>query len=843
VTLLICWVAAPLVLGVISLGCGLLVETVAGSRLPGALVPPIGLALVVVISSLATASSATASLATPAVVALALAGLLLSPAWRRWPLWQPGRRVALWGVAAAIAVYAVFAAPIVLSGGATFTGYIKLDDTATFLALIDRAMSHGRDLSGLAPSTYEATLAFNLPSGYPLGSMVPLGVTGQLIGQDNAWLYQPYLALVAAMLALTLYELVRPAIPSRAARAGVAFLASQSALLYGYVMWGGIKEVAGALLIALVAAVIPHVVRPSDRRGGLSELRATVAGVRRLLPLCVASGAMFDALSLGTGVWLGPILLIALGLLAVPLIGLISARALAARSALAELAGQALGFAALTAALAMPAIVTTSSFLGGVGVGGGGGGPLTSSGELGNLIRPLKKLQLFGIWPTGDFRLDPAHMTAADILIAVTALGGLAGLAMAVYRQRWGLVAYIAAAGIGALVFEGQASPWVAGKAFASGSPAFLLLGLAGVAAIWDSGSRVASPVVGVVAIVGSMLMAAAIASGVLWSNFLAYQDVNLAPRSRMAELANIGERFAGQGPALMTEYEPIAVRHFLRRIDAEGASELRRRAVPLIDGTLVSKGGSADLDRFALPGILVYRTLVIRRSPAESRPPSVYTLSWRGAFYDVWQRPPGSVGRIFSHLGLGSEPQAGAIPACTDITHLARRPGVVRLAAAPAPLVPVVDLRQAPHPASWSAGEGDGSVIPLGAGTVAASVTITTPGRYWVFLRGSFKPALSVSIDGRPVASLRHELTHSNDDYPLGLVDLAPGRHDVTLRLGGTDLHPGSGRPNFPGFNYSMGPILLGTMPDDRPIVYVPPRAARSLCGRRLDWVEALSS
>ena len=41
----------------------------------------------------------------------------------------------------------------------TFTGYISLDDTATWLALTDRTLEEGRSLDGLAPSSYEATLA------------------------------------------------------------------------------------------------------------------------------------------------------------------------------------------------------------------------------------------------------------------------------------------------------------------------------------------------------------------------------------------------------------------------------------------------------------------------------------------------------------------------------------------------------------------------------------------------------------------------------------------------------------------------------------------------------------
>ena len=46
------------------------------------------------------------------------------------------------GDCAGIGVFAVYAAPVVLSGQATFPGYIKLDDDSTFLANLDRAMQH-----------------------------------------------------------------------------------------------------------------------------------------------------------------------------------------------------------------------------------------------------------------------------------------------------------------------------------------------------------------------------------------------------------------------------------------------------------------------------------------------------------------------------------------------------------------------------------------------------------------------------------------------------------------------------------------------------------------------------
>jgi len=99
---------------------------------------------------------------------------------RRRPL-----RVDPWALGTAVAVFAVFAAPVVLSGQATFAGYITLDDTSTFLGLTDRVMSHGRDISGLAPSTYQRVLDVNLAHGYPVGSFMPFGIGHVLVRQEG----------------------------------------------------------------------------------------------------------------------------------------------------------------------------------------------------------------------------------------------------------------------------------------------------------------------------------------------------------------------------------------------------------------------------------------------------------------------------------------------------------------------------------------------------------------------------------------------------------------------------------------------------------------------------------
>ena len=60
------WVLAPLVLVLVALGTGLLAERIAGLRLPGAILPGVGLAAAIVVAGPFTLFDATAELAAPA---------------------------------------------------------------------------------------------------------------------------------------------------------------------------------------------------------------------------------------------------------------------------------------------------------------------------------------------------------------------------------------------------------------------------------------------------------------------------------------------------------------------------------------------------------------------------------------------------------------------------------------------------------------------------------------------------------------------------------------------------------------------------------------------------------
>jgi hypothetical protein len=708
VSLLTAWLLFPLILSLLALGCGLLLEQVSGGRLAGPLVAPAGVAVMIVVAGFTTFSAATAFLTVPTVVALAVAG-------HAFRFRRPNLRGAALPIVAAGLVFCAYAAPVVMSGRATFAGYIKLDDTATFLALTDRVLEHGHSLAGLAPSSYEATLSINLAHGYPVGALLPFGIGRALVGIDGAWVFQPYLAFMAAMLALVLFDLSGRVLRSTRLRTVCAVLSAQPALLYGFSLWGGVKELAAAPLVALVAALAPTTAGQASSR-------------RSVLPTAMALAAVLCVLSIGGVVWLF-----------VPL-ALISALVVRKRVGAAR-AGVLIGGVVL---LSLPTLVAARSFL----------SPATetavrSQSVLGNLYHPLSALQVLGVWPTGDFRVDPRDLAATRILLALVVVATVVGASLAVRARAWSPVLYVGSGAFGCAVVAALGSPWIVAKAYAIGSPGFLFAAVVGCALLIAGGRGIE----GFVAL-------AVIAAGVLWSNALAYHDVNLAPRQQLVELERIGERFAGDGPALMTEYQPYGVRHFLRRLDAEGTSELRRRDIPLRNGTLLTKGAYADLAAFQSSAIDVYRTLVLRRSPFATRPPARYRLVWRGRFYDVWQS--------------GGQPVH-----CKSrlLTSRAEQPGIIGLAR---------------------------------SDSLASRVSVSHAGRYSVWIGGSFRGSLTVAVDGRIVATRGDQLDNAGQYTRFGAIAIAPGTHFVEVRSARGGLRPGGG-----GQEYGVGSLVLRREPD----------------------------
>lgn len=813
-SLILAWVLFPLVMVALGAGWGFLVERAAGTRVDGPLLLPLGLAAALVVAGTLNAFELTAPAAVPVAAIGAIAGLPLA--------WAGRQRLWGWPQLAALGVLIAYGAPVLLSGEATFAGFVRLDDTATWFNIVDHLSSGPNAAAGEPPSTYALQYS-TLGPHYPRGAFALPEVARALSGVDLAWVFQPYLACCAAAVSLCLYALVKPLVPSNRIRALIAFFGAQSALLYGYSLWGGVKELTAAFLLALTAALAAALLRRRPQRP------------RELLPLAVACGAMIQTLSVGAGGWLA----LAFALLAGSwLLG--SERGSRERSAsLVSIAW----LGALTAALMIPVWISVGDFL-------SNDAGLFSSGQseatrLGNLLHPLSGFQLAGIWPVGDFRLTPPTLPSALLIgLALLAAGG--AIWASVRRRELGLLLYVAVAvgGCGLIFFAG-ATPWVVGKTMAIGAPALLAAALTGAAMLWSR--RRAGLVLFVV-----------LAFGVVWSNALAYHDVLLAPRPRLEELQDIGDRVAGNGPTLLNEYEIYGDRHFLREGDPIAPAEYRPELLALRDGTLLTKAAWADLDSFPLETLEAYPSIVTRRSPAESRPPSNYRLAWQGGYYDLWQRVEDPTASPLTHTPLGEstslrycgaaqnaafQPVCSinpvAIPDCGQVRELAARASSQNADlvayARPEPIVARAD--ETLWPGLWFYDPAAHALTANDPGQLVAHIAVASSQRYELWLGGSFARGFEVGVDGTDLGKVKDELSSVGTYVHVGDPYLTAGTHTFTLTYPHSDLTPGSGDNSLT----SLTAIALQPKGPPSSLLRVPPEQAEDLCGQPLDWVETV--
>jgi hypothetical protein len=818
VSLILAWVLFPLVLAAIGLGWGVIVERAGALRLNDALLLPSGLAAALVVAGTLTAFSATAPAAVTVVAVGGATGLVFAWRWRR----RPGG----WALLAAVGVLLAYGAPVLLSGHATFTGYVKLDDTATSLNWIDNLMSHGRSVAGLPASTYRLEFEQANPV-YPLGAFMLPGLARALTGVDMAWVFQPYLACCGAALALCLYALMEPVIASVRIRALLAFTGAQPALLYGYSLWGGIKEMTAAFLLALgVALAAGILLRPPVRW-------------RELLPVAIAAGALIQTLGAGAAAWVVP----ALVLVAVSWL-LRERRARGLRAAAAPTAW----LAALGALMVVPVWVVLSDFFSNRA---NMLSQLFSSGQsvhtkLGNLIQPLSAWQLAGIWPTGDFRVTAPTLQSA-LWIGLALLAAAGALFFSVRKGRYGVAFYVAVALIGcAIVYYSGGTPWVTAKALAVSSPALIAAALTGAGMLWGR-SRF-----------GGVLLAVALIGGVLWSNVLGYHEVTLAPYGRLVELQHIGRLVAGKGPTFMNEYEVYADRHFLREGAPVEPAEYREPSLPLRNGSILTKDGAANLDAFPLSTLLPYRSIVVRRSPVESRPPSIYHLVWQGRYYELWQRAEEPAQTILEHVPYGDsntlvycgQAQRGEAeplcaiqpvtvnPSCPQIRGFGRQAlrEKAHLVAYQRPAPIVVRADQSLWPASWVHSPAEQTLTATKPATLVAHIAVASPQSYELWLGGSFARGFVVSADGERVGAVKDQLSSLDGYVHIGDLFLAPGVHTFAITYPHADLTPGSGADGYT----TLSAIAL--QPRERPaseLIEVPGNQASALCGRPLDWIE----
>ncbi|MEY2567132.1 MAG: hypothetical protein QOE35_1661 [Actinomycetota bacterium] len=785
------WGLVPLVLVALVVGHGLAFERLARVELPGPLVPAVGLATLIVVANALTTAEATAPAAAPLAAVLAVAGVVFGR--RRLTAVRPSA----WYAVAATAVFVAFAMPSLLATR-SIAGYLKLDDSATWLAVTERLLAHGREFASLPMSSLRRTLETWTGSGYPTGGFLPLGVAARLSGVDPAAAYQAVTAVYAVVLALGVAAVVRP-LTRRPTAALIGALAANASLFYGYAQWGGIKEAAAAALL------------PSMALAGVVSTGWPVASAVALG--AVTCGALLATLGLNGAAWVAPAALVFIGL------RWHANRRLQSRPGWGGVGGLVMAMV-IVVAVVVP-LLATSSFVAQTTKGGA----VTRQSEVANLLRPLPLLEGAGLWPRADFRLNGGAGAATVWLAIVCLLGAVAAMVVSVRRHRFAPVAYLTVVCAGAVPAVWVGSPWIDAKALALVAPAVL-----GGAALFTVLLRDADD--GLTRTLGTIALVAIVA-GTAWSSILAGANVYVAPRSSFTELRALAAEIGSGGPTLVLDDEIYANRYFLREADADGATDVGYRPVRRRDGSTFPPHASVDVDDVAPQDLARYRTLVRRRSPVASRPPADFRRTTASNSWEVWTRQPTGA-RTLLHVPLGGSFRPAAQPDCTTVARVAATAGASALVAALAPRTMLVPLRPSQVPTGWTK---EGGTAPEGDGTVRLQVRVQHGGTYRLWVAGAVLGTLRLDVDEHPAGQHRHELSHAGQWMAFDVVRLAPGPHRLTLRYRESALR----QPGFP-VNF-IGPVALAPT-DTARLVTVPVDQYRTLCdGRVLDWIEAVSA
>src|SRR5262249_33171421 len=158
-----------------------------------------------------------------------------------------------------------------------------------------------------------------------------------------------------------------------------------------------------------------------------------------------AVAAELAALSVGGLAWL--------------LTALLAVTAVAAWTRPRALVTKSVALTVAVAVLAIPAIVLAASFI----RHETSTSSLTGANELANLTHPSSRLQIFGLWPAGDFRVAPSDIDVTHVLIGLVVAAAVLGLVLAWQRGVWELVAYVGTVAVGAVLLIAKGSPWVDG--------------------------------------------------------------------------------------------------------------------------------------------------------------------------------------------------------------------------------------------------------------------------------------------------------------------------------------------------------------------------------------------
>lgn len=801
--MLLAWVVFPCLVLLISAGVGVLCDRVA-ARDFDVLTLPVGFAASIVgfcfilqLGVPASASSAIVALA--AIVGL---GMAIKD---RASVASDSRALVICALIAAGIAYLIGIAPLVGSGRLGVIGYVILNDPAWHLSLIEWIHANGTTPATVLDSA-NASISQQLGQGYPLGSYSWQLIAKSLLGIRPMFIWTPTAAITLAMIAMVAYGAVHKSGATRrwavvlAAAIGVGFLP------LAYLAQGGVKEVTFAFTFIFAAMAIAGLEFRADERISLA--------LRRTFAAAIGIAAMITVFGPAAGLWIAPMVLIAV---------IVAAATRPAGLSFGRLALLVGGWGAITLAITLPSLIDALRIFSTVSTVAGGN-------DIGNLLGPIPFREVFNAWISPDYRFAVPHEKSTSWVAIVTAAAALLAVIGAVteVRGRRLFVPMAAISGFLAIQYiESKYNIYFIAKSYVAFAPIVGCATAAGL--IWLITSEVRRRRY------AGIVLAGALAVTMVASIGLYYGSVFMTPDERFEELAAINERLDGRGPTLVNEREEYS------RVLLRDNRPWESFGLFVPDRGFRPGGGypmpiTPDVDSYRDDHMKRFTAIVERKHPGASRPPSNYARWFETERYVVW-RKQGPPPQAHVSIGLAAPTGTGALDCnLQEIQHVARvarEQGKKLLIATPQREKKIVFAESFKTNADWRPPSELGIRTREHNGRGEFEVELTPGKTYRPYLQGSLGRGIDVYIGDEKLVTARDDLGIQDQWQPLPEI---VGSGATTVRL-----EPAAARFWRAG-NLRHDNIRAMAFVEDGPDSKMREITTDQLldyCGKDVDWVE----
>jgi hypothetical protein len=112
--------------------------------------------------------------------------------------------------------------------------------------------------------------------------------------------------------------------------------------------------------------------------------------------------------------------------------------------------------------------------------------------------------------------------------------------------------------------------------------------------------------------------------------------------------------------------------------------------------------------------------------------------------------------------------------------------------------------------------------------------VVLPRDGRWRVWIGGGVTGRLTITVDGRQIATTDNRVNRAREYESVATVPLGAGRHRVSIRYDEELLGDSSK-------DHVFGPLAFTQAGAPAEPIYLSARDVDLLCGHRLDWIEAI--